>query len=310
MWSWRVTLTHPFLTLFKIRGFRRVSHYQIEEGAVCYQNALFRKKEPHLVKHMRMDSDVQDVFERHQTSTDVMFSGGKKRKSVADRKTAAKKSSLQSESEDVDRNEPPVSPTATASSPLRTGPLSKEGLLREILQLTEQFLNTPGTLSTNDTAFHSMLQVLYTQGLQHYQGRVVGQHSNPSAIGFVGNPPWAAAGLGHLQPPPSLGREMLSRPIPPGYPAANPLLNTILRNREHQQQQMQQPMRRPDHSSGFVFPQQLADSSLRHLPGSIVDPSQTLDAPQQQDGTESSRSRREYATADDLMRRVMQRRSR
>ena len=48
------------------RGFRRVACYAVKPGIVTYENALFQKAHPHLVKHMRMDSDVQDVFARHQ----------------------------------------------------------------------------------------------------------------------------------------------------------------------------------------------------------------------------------------------------
>ena len=33
---------------------------------MTYKNSLFQRDQPYLVKHMRMDSDVQDVFERHQ----------------------------------------------------------------------------------------------------------------------------------------------------------------------------------------------------------------------------------------------------
>ena len=47
------------------RGFKRVNCYSLPDGQVTYECSLFRKNQPHLVKHMRMDSDVQDVFARH-----------------------------------------------------------------------------------------------------------------------------------------------------------------------------------------------------------------------------------------------------
>lgn len=46
-------------------GFKRVNCYAVPDGQVTYECSLFRKDQPHLVKHMRMDSDVQDVFARH-----------------------------------------------------------------------------------------------------------------------------------------------------------------------------------------------------------------------------------------------------
>jgi hypothetical protein len=60
-----------FLRNFNRWGFRRVPYKYglVPDGAVVYQNSLFQKDQPHLVKHMRMDSDVQDVFERHQGSS-------------------------------------------------------------------------------------------------------------------------------------------------------------------------------------------------------------------------------------------------
>ena len=59
-----------FLRSFNRWGFRRVAFHDVPDGAVVYKNCLFRMDKPHLVKHMRMDSDVQDVFERHQLSGD------------------------------------------------------------------------------------------------------------------------------------------------------------------------------------------------------------------------------------------------
>jgi HSF-type DNA-binding len=64
-----------FLRSFNRWGFRRVSFHNVPDGAVVYKNCLFRMDKPHLVKHMRMDSDVQDVFERHQLSSDSTSRG-------------------------------------------------------------------------------------------------------------------------------------------------------------------------------------------------------------------------------------------
>lgn len=57
-----------FLRSFNRWGFRRVACHEAPDGAVIYRNCLFQMDKPHLVKHMRMDSDVQDVFARHQLS--------------------------------------------------------------------------------------------------------------------------------------------------------------------------------------------------------------------------------------------------
>ena len=48
------------------RGFRRTVQYPVPQGVITYQCSLFQKDEPQLVHHMRMDSDVQDVFVKHR----------------------------------------------------------------------------------------------------------------------------------------------------------------------------------------------------------------------------------------------------
>ncbi|CAB9531645.1 HSF-type DNA-binding [Seminavis robusta] len=55
-----------FLRNFNRWGFRRVPYHNVPNGAVLYKNCLFQKEDPKLVKHMRMDSDVQDVYARQQ----------------------------------------------------------------------------------------------------------------------------------------------------------------------------------------------------------------------------------------------------
>jgi len=47
-------------------GFRRTVQFPVPQGVISYQCSLFQKDEPHLVHHMRMDSDVQDVFVKHR----------------------------------------------------------------------------------------------------------------------------------------------------------------------------------------------------------------------------------------------------
>ena len=58
------------------RGFRRVPYSTVSDGAVTYKNSLFQRDQPALVKHMRMDSDVQDVFERQQHTASTGAGGG------------------------------------------------------------------------------------------------------------------------------------------------------------------------------------------------------------------------------------------
>jgi len=43
-------------------GFRRTFEYPVPDGVRVYQCSLFSKGDPHLLHHMRMDSDVQDIF--------------------------------------------------------------------------------------------------------------------------------------------------------------------------------------------------------------------------------------------------------
>lgn len=47
-------------------GFRRTVQYKVPQGVITYECSLFQRDKPHLVHHMRMDSDVQDVFEKHK----------------------------------------------------------------------------------------------------------------------------------------------------------------------------------------------------------------------------------------------------
>jgi hypothetical protein len=49
-------------------GFRRTVQFPVPQGVISYQCSLFQEDEPHLVHHMRMDSDVQDVFVKHRGS--------------------------------------------------------------------------------------------------------------------------------------------------------------------------------------------------------------------------------------------------
>ncbi|CAB9526161.1 HSF-type DNA-binding [Seminavis robusta] len=56
-------------------GFRRTMQYPVEQGVITYQCSLFQRNQQELCRHMRMDSDVQDVFVRHRQSAgdDVPF---------------------------------------------------------------------------------------------------------------------------------------------------------------------------------------------------------------------------------------------
>ncbi|CAB9517967.1 expressed unknown protein [Seminavis robusta] len=50
-------------------GFRKVPKLEAEDGVVVYRNSLFQRENPHLVRHMKIDSDVQDIFGQHQRSS-------------------------------------------------------------------------------------------------------------------------------------------------------------------------------------------------------------------------------------------------
>lgn len=47
-------------------GFRKVPKMDAADGVVIYRNSLFQRENPHLVRHMKIDSDVQDIFGQHQ----------------------------------------------------------------------------------------------------------------------------------------------------------------------------------------------------------------------------------------------------
>jgi hypothetical protein len=57
------------------RGFRRTVQFPVDQGVIAYQCSLFQRDQPQLVAHMRMDSDVQDVFAKHSESegADIPF---------------------------------------------------------------------------------------------------------------------------------------------------------------------------------------------------------------------------------------------
>ncbi|CAB9505791.1 HSF-type DNA-binding [Seminavis robusta] len=59
-----------FIRNFSRWGFRRNTAYTVPFGQFHYRNSLFQRDSPNLVRHMRMDSDVQDVFTRHQAAED------------------------------------------------------------------------------------------------------------------------------------------------------------------------------------------------------------------------------------------------
>lgn len=50
-------------------GFRKVHKAKLPDGVAVYRNSLFQKDNPHLVRHMKIDSDVQDIFGQHQKSS-------------------------------------------------------------------------------------------------------------------------------------------------------------------------------------------------------------------------------------------------
>ena len=55
--------------------------FPVPQGVITYQCSLFQRDEPHLVHHMRMDSDVQDVFINHtKTKGDEPFDPKRLRK--------------------------------------------------------------------------------------------------------------------------------------------------------------------------------------------------------------------------------------
>lgn len=193
-------------------GFRRVGHYSVDPGIVTYENSLFQKEQPHLVKHMRMDSDVQDVFARHQEGGDGGASGlGKAAKIIADARSLkgpsrSKRKGRQQGDESMsslvtalnqsDKINPDLAAALTRhltgsgqSTPdveaalaalkdsgggqqqqsMDESTLSKEFMLRKILQLTDQFLEHPGSLYSDDASFTTAMHLVHALGKQHNQ---------------------------------------------------------------------------------------------------------------------------------------------
>lgn len=314
-----------FYSCGNLRGFRRVTHFEVGEGVVTYQNALFQRDEPHLVKHMRMDSDVQDVFERHQMIGDSSTTGSKKRKTGSDRRAASKRAP-NNQALDAELLERRGVGSASPGSSWHSGgqAATKEDLLRQIMLLTEQFLNHPGTLDANDATFNSLFQTVYAQGMQHQQGRILGQVPYPVATGVVGNPSMAPfAQLPHPQV--ALERNLL----PAGYPVpntTNALLDSLLRNRETlPPAQFRPPLRRPDPTTSLLVGagnQQPLPPHHQSQRYSSTNPTvyiaqrgaEAKESYQEEEeisrSESNNRNRREYVTADELLLRVMQSRDR
>lgn len=134
--------------------------YTLPNGVVSYQNALFCKEGPHLVKHMRMDSDVQDVFERHHMADGVRPVARKKRKG----RKRGKDKSLPNESVSAEK------PEADSRSISLPPNVSKEDLLRSLMRLSVHFLKHPGTLPNDDGSLERILHLFRSHGARHLNG--------------------------------------------------------------------------------------------------------------------------------------------
>lgn len=270
---------------------------------------------------MRMDSDVQDVFERHQMSGDAPQPLAKIHKQKGKKGRGGKANRIlgsRDTSDDVN--------TSPFNSPIRTGQwTSKEQLLRQILDLTEEFLNHPGILPGDNGSLNSVLQALHTQGLHYRQGG--GRFPQlgpiqPSNVGNmrVGGMHGFSGHLGALSNPGNLHPSMLQRPRD-GYPGN--IMDNLLRGREPTQHLIH-PTHRQDAANDFLLAQfganqhpQLSSSAMRHSEPfgrtseatneSEESYSQQEDEQQQQ---AASHQRSQYATADDLLARVRQSRNR
>ena len=267
-----------------------MAHYAVGPGVVTYENSLFQKDEPHLVKHMRMDSDVQDVFARHQLS-----SGETKEAEAQIRKSKVKNRSrsrgiitgdtLEGALGGAGLSQPALSnPLSAATGKAPEGGLSKELLLRRILHLTEDFLNHPGTLlCSKDESFRTTMELVRALGQQHQQDLVAAGHlpgllrlesaasglptaqaqptydTGPLATGLLSSGPRAslqATNLSHLS-----GHALHSAPMPPPNDPLQALLQNRLAQDHNQrliqqqqlQQQLQQELERPaDNYAGMV----------------------------------------------------------
>ncbi|CAB9524193.1 HSF-type DNA-binding [Seminavis robusta] len=172
-------------------GFRRVAAYRVSPGIVTYENSLFQRDHAHLVKHMRMDSDVQDVFARHQKTSD---GDARADESEADKtarliaevkamkrenRTRRPRHQAAADAESLERASAVFQSTANLDSlPVDDSSLSKEFLFRKILQLSEQFLDHPGSLYSEDASMTTTMQLVRALGQQHEQSLQESGHLN------------------------------------------------------------------------------------------------------------------------------------
>ena len=256
------------------------------------------------MKHMRMDSDVQDVFARHQLS-----SGETKEAEAQITKSRAKNRSSRSRgvvtgdtlagavggaaglSQTALSN-----PLSAASSNVPEGRLSKELLLRRILHLTEDFLNHPGTLlCSKDESFRTTMELVRALGQQHQQDLVVSGHL-PSLLqlesavsglptaqaqpayssGSLTTGPLASGPRASLQAPNlSLlsGHSLLSPPVASPKDPLQALLqnrlaqdhNQLLIQQQQRQQQLQQQLQRPADSYKEMVEQLLLQNLQKQM---------------------------------------------
>lgn len=243
-------------------GFRRVAHYVVPPGTVTYENSLFQKDLPHLARHMRMDSDVQDVFARHQLSGDSK--DAEKKLSQSKQRNSGQRPSRRPRSvADADYPDTLDGIAATAGLPSAPRPvsnvspenaseasLSKELMLRRILQLTEDFLKHPGNLvCSSDDSFRTTMELVRAIGQQHQQELVASghlpnilrleasvqtashAHMRASSM-YPGNPMASLQGHGMSHLPGHLSQHL------GGAGASDPLQSLLLQNRQAQERRL------------------------------------------------------------------------
>ena len=134
---------------------------------------------------MRMDSDVQDVFARHQLSGGETKNAEKKIPKEHFGKNGFRPSrrprgvtdDVLAEASTGSHSSARAAPVAHSNENPSEASYGKELMLRRILQLTEEFLNHPGSLlCARDEAFKTTMELVRALGQQHQQDLAASGH--------------------------------------------------------------------------------------------------------------------------------------
>jgi hypothetical protein len=156
------------------------------------RNSLFQRDKPHLVHHMMMDSDVQDIFDEHQKSIEMQeqsgsTTGGGDGASRSLQSPAAVQQSARTDQSQTPEGEskPEAQPqyafhqvsesapkqvqTAPAAAPRPTYSDPSLEALQAILDHSQKFLDFTSVDDAQVAAMRTMLQMLIVMGKKHLE---------------------------------------------------------------------------------------------------------------------------------------------